>query len=426
MSISHTIRSHRRKRERVEGSVRLIFLTNHWPYPPGETFLTSDLEALSKHIDEIIVIPVGMSFEDSSEPYSISPKINVNIKPITSAVNTWNSWGKFRRAMKGLTRLDILRSERSRKPSLSWSIIIGELAQSLLLRDAIAQTITLSKNDIIVAYWANRPATIAALLAEDHPEIKTISFAHGGDIYASRVNYPHLPLQEWALHRLDRILSVSNAGRDHMKSKFPEFENRIQTHRLGVVSTDTKNPINTTETLHLLSLSSLVEVKRVQLIAQAMPYITRKIRWTHIGDGPERNKILSYLTNLPPHIEVELLGKLPHDSVLQYMKTEPIDLMLNTSSSEGVPVSIMEAYSHGIPVVATDVGGNSEIVLNEHIIPSDSNSEDIAKIINDWSENSQVREKVKIIQSENFDSTKNAQRFMSIIDEITNENRKVS
>lgn len=402
--------------------MRLIFLTNHWPHPPGETFLTSDIEALSKHIDEIIVIPVGLSFEESSEPRSISSKIKVNIQPVTLAIKKWNSWGRFRRAVKGLTRLDILRSERSRKPSLSWSIIIGEIAQSLLLKDAIAQTITLSENDIIVAYWANRPATIAALLAEDHPEIKTISFAHGGDIYASRVNHPHFPLQDWALHRMDRVLSVSDAGRDHLRTTFPEFHDRIQTHRLGVVSTDIKNPKNTTETLQILSLSSLVEVKRVQLIAQAMPFITRKIRWTHIGDGPERNNILRYLTDLPPHIEIVFLGKLPHDSVLQYLKTESIDLMLNTSSSEGVPVSIMEAYSHGIPVVATDVGGNSEIVLQEHIIPPDSNSEDIAKIINGWSEDSQIREKVKIIQLEHFDSTKNAQKFTSIIDEITNEN----
>ena len=406
--------------------MRLIFLTNHWPYPPGETFLTSDLEALSKHIDEILVIPVGLSFEESSEPYSISSKIQVNVKPVTLAMKTWNRWGTLRRTIKGLSRLGILRAERSRKPSHSWSVIIGELAQSLLLKDAIAQTITLSKNDIIVAYWANRPATIAALLAEDHPDIKTISFAHGGDIYPSRVNYPHFPLQKWAFHRLDKILSVSNAGRDHLKSKFPEVHERIQTHRLGVVSTDIKNPKNATETLHILSLSSLVKVKRVQLIAQAMPSITRKIRWTHIGDGPERDNVLSSLTNLPSHVEVEFLGNLPHDSVLQYMKTEPIDLMLNTSSSEGVPVSIMEAYAHGIPVVATDVGGNSEIVLKEHIIPSDSTSEDIAKTINEWSEGSQIRERVNIIQSEHFDSTENAQQFTSLIDELTNEIGKVS
>jgi glycosyltransferase involved in cell wall biosynthesis len=406
--------------------MRLIFLTNHWPYPPGETFLTSDLEALSKIVDEIVVIPVGLSFDETSDPNPISSHMDVRIKPVTSAMKTWNRWGTFRRTIKGLTRLDILRSERSRKPSLPWSIIIGELSQSLLLKDKIAQSLTLSKNDVVVAYWANRPATIAALLSEDYPDIKTISFAHGGDIYASRINYPHLPLQEWALRRLDRILSVSSAGRDHLRAQFPEFQHRIQTHRLGVVSPEIKNPNNTTETLHILSLSSLVGVKRVHLIAQAMPHISRKIRWTHIGDGPERNNILGHLTNLPPHVEVEFLGHLPHHSVLQYMKTEPIDLMLNTSSSEGVPVSIMEAYSHGIPVVATDVGGNSEIVLEEHIIPSDSNPEAIATIINEWSEKTDMREKVRLIQSENFDSTNNAQKFSLVIGEITNESGKVS
>lgn len=35
------------------------------------------------------------------------------------------------------------------------------------------------------------------------------------------------------------------------------------------------------------------------------------------------------------------------------------------SSSEGVPVSIMEAQSYGIPVIATDVGGTSEIVIDQ-------------------------------------------------------------
>ena len=38
------------------------------------------------------------------------------------------------------------------------------MAQSVLLKDAIAQTITLSENDIIVPIGLDRPATIAALL----------------------------------------------------------------------------------------------------------------------------------------------------------------------------------------------------------------------------------------------------------------------
>ena len=38
-------------------------------------------------------------------------------------------------------------------------------------------------------------------------------------------------------------------------------------------------------------------------------------------------------------------------------------IFLNTSESEGLPVSIMEALSAGFPVVATNVGGTSEAVV---------------------------------------------------------------
>ena len=39
---------------------------------------------------------------------------------------------------------------------------------------------------------------------------------------------------------------------------------------------------------------------------------------------------------------------------------------VNVSESEGIPVSIMEAASFGIPIIATDVGGTSEIVDNSN------------------------------------------------------------
>lgn len=52
---------------------------------------------------------------------------------------------------------------------------------------------------------------------------------------------------------------------------------------------------------------------------------------------------------------------------------------LNVSSSEGVPVSIMEAISFNIPVVATNVGGTSEIVTDETgiLLSSDPTAEEI-------------------------------------------------
>jgi len=39
---------------------------------------------------------------------------------------------------------------------------------------------------------------------------------------------------------------------------------------------------------------------------------------------------------------------------------------MNLSETEGIPVSIMEAQSAGVPILATNLGGTSEIVNNEN------------------------------------------------------------
>jgi colanic acid/amylovoran biosynthesis glycosyltransferase len=54
-------------------------------------------------------------------------------------------------------------------------------------------------------------------------------------------------------------------------------------------------------------------------------------------------------------------------------RAQRFDVIANVSDSEGIPVSLMEASAAGIPMVATDVGGNGEIVNvgNGVLIPAD-------------------------------------------------------
>jgi colanic acid/amylovoran biosynthesis glycosyltransferase len=55
-----------------------------------------------------------------------------------------------------------------------------------------------------------------------------------------------------------------------------------------------------------------------------------------------------------------------NEEVIHFYKKEKPSLFINVSSSEGIPVSIMEAFSFGIPVIATNVGGTHEIVIDNY------------------------------------------------------------
>ena len=67
------------------------------------------------------------------------------------------------------------------------------------------------------------------------------------------------------------------------------------------------------------------------------------------------------------HMEdrVIIKGALPHDKVFEWLDT--IDIYIQPSYQEGLCRALIEAMSRGVPCIASDVGGNSELLSNEWI-----------------------------------------------------------
>lgn len=96
--------------------------------------------------------------------------------------------------------------------------------------------------------------------------------------------------------------------------------------------------------------------------------ITSDVKFIIAGDGPLRAEL---------EVLAESLGLSERLFFIGYQSEIPLivscyDVYLMTSLWEGLPLSLIEALALGKPVVATDVGGNSEVVLdkeNGFIVP---------------------------------------------------------
>ena len=124
-----------------------------------------------------------------------------------------------------------------------------------------------------------------------------------------------------------------------------------------------------------------------------------EIRWVHFGDGEKKEEIIEYCNrDFSKNITVELKGRVLNKEVLDFYINNAPDLFINLSSSEGIPLSIMEAMSCSIPVIATDVGGTSEIVNNENglLIEKDVNINEVSIFIKKiYSQNKTGKEKFR-------------------------------
>lgn len=79
-----------------------------------------------------------------------------------------------------------------------------------------------------------------------------------------------------------------------------------------------------------------------------------------IGGGDDR-QVRSLITTLSLEKHVAILGE--RDNVSDMLSQS--DIFVLSSNWEGLPYSIIEAQAHGLPVIATNVGGVSEIIDHE-------------------------------------------------------------
>jgi len=111
------------------------------------------------------------------------------------------------------------------------------------------------------------------------------------------------------------------------------------------------------------SVGRLAEVKSYSTLIKAMQTVVStcpRTRLFIVGDGPLRKQLQSQIHELALEKCVVLLGQ--RGDIPELLGA--MDIYVLPSIFEGISISILEAMAAGLPVVATNVGGNPEILLN--------------------------------------------------------------
>jgi glycosyltransferase involved in cell wall biosynthesis len=400
--------------------MKLFLFTINYPYGKDEiTFLPQELEQLSKRFEEIFIFPI-----EPTEKLEIKNSIP-NIKTITIFKNYQYQRPAFSLKLCYLL-LTIFFSEfiscNKKKRFIKnsaylFSSFLRNYHRSTFLEKYLNENNMIDYNSVFYTYWFDEWTTVISILKTRIKKIKIISRAHGFDLYHERNKLGLIPFRLFQLKQINKLFPVSKNGVQYLNEKYPHFNKKYSLGYLGVPDYGS-NLFDERKKITIVSCSSIIELKRVEIIAKSIAAVKNiELKWIHFGDGILKEEVLSIAKTFPENIEFELKGYIEHNNIMEYYRINSINLFINLSYYEALPVSIMEAISFGIPVIASDVGGVKEIVNEKTGILVDRNvlpqkvSELIEKFAGSSKNSKSFREGVRNYWKENFYSVNNYNKF---------------
>ena len=258
----------------------------------------------------------------------------------------------------------------------------------------IKKLLKIIKPDILHAHFASSYGLFAAL-SNYKPfflsvwGFDTITFPERSFIHRSIIKY--------TLKKADKIFTTS----EFLAEKTARYTNKKQIITPFGVDIDTFKPDVTLKSNKFIfgTVKALEDKYGIDYLIKAVSLIKDKLENWELwiaGSGSKKDELIELTKSLNIAENVKFLGRVPHDEIPQLLQKMHLFTVTSVWECESFGVAAVEAEAAGLPVIASDLGGLSEVIIDSktgyHVEPR--NIEDIAEKILYLYQNRKIREKL--------------------------------
>ncbi len=224
-------------------------------------------------------------------------------------------------------------------------------------RDILKGILKDYKPDLVHIQGRYEPVYFSKKIFPSTPVILTCH-GYGNSIAFLDYSLTAITGNRWA----DRVITVCNNDRE-LLIKLGLSPNKITLIYNGISSIEEKKPLSYSKGFKIGTIASLIKRKGLNYLIEAVDIVSKKIKDIGlfiIGEGKERSHLETLVKRLKIKDYIYFLGGIP----LARSYINNFDIFVLPSLFESLPVSIIEAYAERKAVIASNVGGIPELVID--------------------------------------------------------------
>jgi glycosyltransferase involved in cell wall biosynthesis len=235
------------------------------------------------------------------------------------------------------------------------------------------------------------------------------------------------------LKEAEKIIVVSNATKNYVLSlgadpeKIRVLHNGVDVNRFrpltGVKDEMRKKLGISKDSSVVLTVRRLVYKNGIDTLIESAKVAVKKnprLFFLVVGKGPDFGKVKEKIEELGMQENFRLTGFIS-DEVLPFYYNVADFFVLPSKSGEGLPLVALEAMACGVPVIATNVGGISEVMKegSGKLVPPNS-PDSLAEAILEFShsELSALKKDLRAMIEQNYSWDKNVEKLVGIYKEL--------